>query len=64
MPKRPESSRATVDPAVDKLLAQTEAEGSSTALSRATGTGSMLRRPGSMSESSPSTGKGGPFPAL
>jgi len=64
MPEGPEPSRATVDPAVAELLSQAEAEGSSTASSRATGTGSMLRRPRSMSESSPSTGKGGPFLAL
>jgi hypothetical protein len=64
MPKRPEPSRATVDPAVAELLAQAEAEGISTAFSRATGTGSMLRRWRSMSGSSPLTGKGAPFPGL
>jgi len=35
MPKRPESSRATVDPAVAELLALAEAEGIPTAFSRA-----------------------------
>ena len=56
MPEGPESSRATVDPAVAELLVLAEAEGIPTAFSRATGTGSMLRRPRSMNRSGPSIG--------
>jgi hypothetical protein len=56
MPEGPEPSRPTVDPAVAELLSQAEAEGISTAFSRATGTGSMLRRRRSMSGLGPSVG--------